>query len=177
LGWRDTAGRADPHLTSRDLRHTGASWHYAIHKDLLKLKLDGQWSGVTQIERVAHLMLAGCEKEIQAFWCRLAVDSSSITITVERPSNLFVGQPSMGSLSVAKSITSESPWFDRLCPSSKLRPAGLSRGEIRDVWQHRTVGGDRIGFTNRRRAQAIRPTVLPLSTLRLDKGSPSPCRS
>ena len=58
----------DPKLTPHGLRHTWASWHYAIHKDLLKLKQDGGWSSVELVERYAHLLPAGHEAEIQAFW-------------------------------------------------------------------------------------------------------------
>jgi integrase len=57
----------DPSLTPHDMRHTWASWHYALHKDLLKLKLDGAWSSVSLVERYAHVMPAGQEAEIRAF--------------------------------------------------------------------------------------------------------------
>jgi len=56
------------HLTPHDLRHTWASWHHAIHKDLLALKAEGGWSTVTLVEVYAHLLPAGHEREIRAFW-------------------------------------------------------------------------------------------------------------
>src|SRR6185312_2846580 len=42
-GWAAALRRAglDPTLTPHDLRHTWASWHYALYRDLLRLKLDG----------------------------------------------------------------------------------------------------------------------------------------
>jgi integrase len=68
--WRATLRRAglDPALTPHDLRHTWASWRYATHKDLLLLKQEGRWSSVTLVERYAHLLPAGHEGEIKAFW-------------------------------------------------------------------------------------------------------------
>ena len=67
--WRGALRRAglNPELTPHDLRHTWATWHYALHKDLLKLKHDGGWAGVRQVERYAHVMPAGYENEIRAF--------------------------------------------------------------------------------------------------------------
>lgn len=46
----------DPAITPHDLRHTWASWHYAIHRDPLRLKHDGGWASVAMVERYAHLM-------------------------------------------------------------------------------------------------------------------------
>lgn len=68
--WKATLRRSglDPELTPHDLRHTWASWHYAVHKDLLGLKVEGGWSSVMLVERYAHLMPAGKEREILAFW-------------------------------------------------------------------------------------------------------------
>jgi integrase len=55
-------------ITPHDLRHTWASWHYALHRDLLALKIEGGWSSVALVERYAHLMPTGLETEIRAFW-------------------------------------------------------------------------------------------------------------
>jgi integrase len=38
---RAAAGEARPELTPHDLRHTWASWHYALNRDLLLLKVEG----------------------------------------------------------------------------------------------------------------------------------------
>lgn len=68
--WRATLRRAglDPTLRPHDLRHTWASWHYALHHDLLLLKQEGGWSSVTLVERYAHLLPAGHEAEIRQWW-------------------------------------------------------------------------------------------------------------
>jgi integrase len=68
-GFRRAVERAGLlHLTPHDLRHTWASWHYAQHRDLLRLKQEGGWSSVALVERYAHLMPAGFGAEIGAFW-------------------------------------------------------------------------------------------------------------
>lgn len=68
--WAGAIRRAglDPALTPHDLRHSWASWHYAVHRDLLLLKRDGGWSSVVLCERYAHLLPAGQEASIRAFW-------------------------------------------------------------------------------------------------------------
>jgi integrase len=68
--WKATLRRAGlpTEITPHDLRHTWASWHYAAHRDLLALKIEGGWSSVALVERYAHLMPAGHEAEISAFW-------------------------------------------------------------------------------------------------------------
>lgn len=68
--WRGAIRRSglDPELTPHDLRHTWASWRYALHRDPLALKAEGGWSSVALVERYAHLLPAGHEAEIRAFW-------------------------------------------------------------------------------------------------------------
>jgi integrase len=51
-----------------DLRHTWASWQYALERDLLALKQRGGWSSVGQVEIYAHLMPAGHEDAIRRVW-------------------------------------------------------------------------------------------------------------
>jgi integrase len=51
-----------------DLRHTWASWQYAIKPDLLRLKELGGWSSASQVEVYAHLMPAGHEAAIRRVW-------------------------------------------------------------------------------------------------------------
>jgi integrase len=67
--WRGAVRRAglDPALRVHDLRHCWASWHYALHKDLLALKEAGGWSSVALVERYAHLVPAGREDAIRRF--------------------------------------------------------------------------------------------------------------
>ena len=66
-GWAGALRRAglDPELTPHDLRHTWASWHYALYRDLLRLKIEGGWSSVALVERYAHLLPAGQEEAIR----------------------------------------------------------------------------------------------------------------
>ena len=68
-GWAGALRRAklDCDLTPHDLRHTWAIWHYALHRDLLRLKIEGGWSSVALVERYAHLMPVGQTKEINRF--------------------------------------------------------------------------------------------------------------
>ena len=68
--WKGAIRRAglDPAFTPHVLRHSWASWHYAVHRDLLLLKRDGDWSSVTLVERYAHLLPAGHQNGIAAFW-------------------------------------------------------------------------------------------------------------
>lgn len=60
--------KLDPAFTPHTLRHSWASWHYAINRDLLKLKDEGGWRSVALVERYAHLMPRGHDAEILAFW-------------------------------------------------------------------------------------------------------------
>jgi integrase len=68
-GWAGALRRAGlaPDFTPHDLRHSWASWHYALHKDLLRLKSEGGWSSVLLVERYAHLLPAGQEEAIGRF--------------------------------------------------------------------------------------------------------------
>ena len=69
-GWQGALRRAglDTGLTPHDLRHTWASWHYAINRDLLALKIEGGWSSVTLVECYAHLLPAGHTEAIHRFF-------------------------------------------------------------------------------------------------------------
>lgn len=68
--WHATLRRAglDRDLSPHDLRHTWASWHYAINRDPLRLKDEGGWSSLALVERYAHLLPAGQEQAIADFW-------------------------------------------------------------------------------------------------------------
>jgi integrase len=67
--WRGALRRAQlDQLTPHDLRHTWATWHYALNRDPLLLKAEGGWSSVTLVERYAHVMPKGQEGAIRAFW-------------------------------------------------------------------------------------------------------------
>ena len=76
--WKGAIRRAglDPNMTPHDLRHTWASWHYALNRDLLALKIEGGWSSVALVERYAHLLPAGHEEAIRQFlgWHQAGTD-------------------------------------------------------------------------------------------------------
>jgi integrase len=67
--WKGAIRRSglNPEFTPHTCRHTWASWHYALHRDLLRLKEEGGWSSVTLVERYAHLLPAGQESAIREF--------------------------------------------------------------------------------------------------------------
>jgi integrase len=76
--WRGAVKRAGltaTGVTPHDLRHSWASWHYAVNRDLLLLKQEGGWHSVTLVERYAHLLPSGQEAAIRAFWGLAAIDS------------------------------------------------------------------------------------------------------
>jgi len=80
--WEGATRRAelDPELTPHDLRHTWASWHYALYKDPLRLKQEGGWSDLSLVERYAHLLPAGHETAILEFFgCNHGATTSSLT--------------------------------------------------------------------------------------------------
>jgi integrase len=57
-----------PVISTHVMRHTWASWHYAIYRDPLRLKHDGGWSSLSLIERYAHLIPEGHEAAIRHVW-------------------------------------------------------------------------------------------------------------
>lgn len=58
--WTDQRGRTlrqwQPEHHPHDLRHTWATWRYAIEPDLLRLQHAGGWSSTRQVEAYAHLL-------------------------------------------------------------------------------------------------------------------------
>lgn len=67
--WDGAIGRANaPALSPHHARHSWASWSWALHKDLLKLRDDGGWSTVLLVERYSHIMPVGHENEIRLVW-------------------------------------------------------------------------------------------------------------
>ena len=66
-GWASACKRAGiagfrPH----DLRHTWASWQYCLHKDLLRLRNDGGWQSIDQVEIYAHLIPEAYRTQIES---------------------------------------------------------------------------------------------------------------
>jgi len=56
------------HISPHICRHTWATWHYGVHKDLLKLRDDGGWATTAMVERYTKLCPASMVPEILAFW-------------------------------------------------------------------------------------------------------------
>lgn len=56
-----------PLHTPHSLRHTWATWHYAEHRDVLRLKEDGGWSELSLVERYAHTVPDSLRTEIVAW--------------------------------------------------------------------------------------------------------------
>lgn len=56
-----------PKFHPHDCRHTWATWHYAIHRDILKLRIDGGWRSVSQVEIYAHMLPDTYKAEAAAF--------------------------------------------------------------------------------------------------------------
>lgn len=67
--WATACARAEiEDVTPHVLRHTFATWHYALHRDLMKLRDEVGWSSVALVERYAQLMPEGHEKGIRRVW-------------------------------------------------------------------------------------------------------------
>jgi integrase len=80
--WVETAKRANrywqPEVRLHDLRHTGASWHYLIHRDPLRLMVAGGWSGQAMVQRYTHLMPDAYREEAIA-WLQGGVEEARRT--------------------------------------------------------------------------------------------------
>ncbi|WP_332903277.1 tyrosine-type recombinase/integrase [Falsiroseomonas bella] len=66
------AAGIDRHVTLHMIRHSWASWHYCVHRDLKRLKEEGAWESLEMADRYAHLAPPGMAPEIERFWGRLA---------------------------------------------------------------------------------------------------------
>lgn len=74
--WATACARAGlDGITPHALRHTFATWHYAIHRDLMKLRDEVGWSTITLAERYAKLMPDGHEDGIRRVWGLVAADT------------------------------------------------------------------------------------------------------
>jgi integrase len=68
-GFRTALMRAQlREVTPHDLRHTWATWFYALTKDPLLLKAEGGWATLAMVERYAHLMPSALAGEIRSVW-------------------------------------------------------------------------------------------------------------
>lgn len=67
--WRGACNRAGiADATPHDLRHTWATWFYALSRDPLLLKDEGGWAQLKMIERYAHLMPSALAPQIAGVW-------------------------------------------------------------------------------------------------------------
>lgn len=55
-------------ITPHDTRHTWASWHYEVHRDLLRLRDEGGWGTARMVERYAHRRPGLRAEAIRAWW-------------------------------------------------------------------------------------------------------------
>ncbi|MCP4710460.1 MAG: site-specific integrase [Planctomycetes bacterium] len=88
--WEDHPERQDkngnpipvfkPNLRPHDLRHTWATWFYAVSKDPMLLKSEGGWSSIALVERYAHLMTSDLVQDISGVWgaCHPAIGGLQI---------------------------------------------------------------------------------------------------
>ena len=53
-------------FTPHDCRHTWATWHYALHRDLIALKRLGGWKSERMVLRYAHINTADLAASIEA---------------------------------------------------------------------------------------------------------------
>ncbi|AHJ69369.1 tyrosine-type recombinase/integrase [Granulibacter bethesdensis] len=58
----------NPEITPHDLRHTWATWHYCLHRDLLRLRDDGGWTTLVMVTRYAKRMPEIYQDEIRAWF-------------------------------------------------------------------------------------------------------------
>jgi integrase len=65
---RGPARRSRPLHTPHDTRHSWASWHYALYRDILRLKQEGGWASAAEVETYAHLLPEGWANAVLAFW-------------------------------------------------------------------------------------------------------------
>lgn len=64
-------------FSPHDLRHSWATWWYALTPDPFRLQQAGDWSSVTLVERYAHLMPSGHAVAIRRVW---GVDQAAVRV-------------------------------------------------------------------------------------------------
>lgn len=55
-------------FTPHDMRRTFATWHWAIHRDLLRLVRDGRWKSIDMVRRYERGDMEGHEEGIRRVW-------------------------------------------------------------------------------------------------------------
>lgn len=67
--WRTMLVRAElVEFSPHDLRHSFATWHWALNRDLIALQMAGGWSTIELVTRYAHLLPTGHERGIRRVW-------------------------------------------------------------------------------------------------------------
>lgn len=70
--WAGACRRANIQgIRPHDLRHTAASWHYALYRDLLRLQEFGGWYSLKEVQIYAHLLPEHYGAEV-AVWLGMA---------------------------------------------------------------------------------------------------------
>ena len=70
--WTPVGGKRElrqwvPDATPHSLRHTWATWHYCLHRDLIRLKDDGGWSTITMVTRYAKRLPDTYRPDVEAW--------------------------------------------------------------------------------------------------------------
>jgi integrase len=67
--WGTACARAglSADITPHIARHSWASWHYALYLDPKKLRVEGGWHSLEQVDRYAHLLPGGHAQAIRDF--------------------------------------------------------------------------------------------------------------
>lgn len=78
------AAGIDRHLTPHHLRHSWATWHYAAHRDLMRLREDGGWKTVAMVERYTKLAPESMAAEIRAHWGGTVAPTDAWTFSRKR---------------------------------------------------------------------------------------------
>jgi len=141
--WAGALSRSglDPELTPHDLRHTWATWHYVLHRDLLFLREAGGWSTVTLVERYAHLAPAGHETAIRRFLGTKMTRAPRRVAQAIEQKRTFAPSYSLGKGEVVGSI----PTGSTSLPNS-LRPTIIAaRGLIPTEYRRYAPGDDACG--------------------------------
>jgi integrase len=81
---RGPLSRARPIHTPHDARASWASWHYVLHRDLLRLRDEGGWASTAEVETYAHVLPDGLGEAVRAFWGLPAAPGTRLTQAARR---------------------------------------------------------------------------------------------
>lgn len=66
----------DRHVHLHMIRHSWASWHYAVHRNVKLLMHEGAWDSMQSVDRYTHLIPEGMVADIKRFWASDATPHS-----------------------------------------------------------------------------------------------------